>query len=156
NHKISSLLDDTVALGCNPKDTAGWILTDCAGILRKDGKTFNDLAVTAEKLAAIIKMVDSGDINRNIGKKILIAVVESDVDPVQYCKENGFDKKVDASAIESVIDAVIASNPQAIADYKAGKTKALMALFGSCMKELKGAADPAVIKELLENKVKNM
>ena len=68
----------------------------------------------------------------------------------------GFDKKVDASAIESVIDAVIASNPQAIADYKAGKTKALMALFGSCMKELKGAADPAVIKELLENKVKNM
>jgi len=156
NHKISSLLDDTIALGCNAKDTAAWILTDCAGILRKDGKTFNDLAVTAEKLAAIIKMVDEGKINRNIGKKILIAVVESDVDPIAYCKENGFDKKADASAIEGVIDTVIANNPQAIADYKAGKTKALMALFGACMKELKGAADPAVIKELLENKVKSL
>ena len=99
-------------------------------------------------------MVDSGDINRNAGKIILIAVVESDVDPAQYCKENGLDKKFDASAIETVIDKVIAENQQAVNDFKNGKVKALQALFGACMKELKGAGDPAVIKELLENKMK--
>ena len=154
NHKISSLVDNTVKLGCNMKDTAAWVLTDCAGILRKDGKTFADLNVTPEKLAAIIKMVDEGKINRNIGKKILIAVVESDVDPIAYCKENGFDQKLDTSAIEGVIDSVIADNPQAVADYNSGKTKALQALFGACMKQLKGAGDPAVIKELLEQKLK--
>ena len=154
NNKLSGLLDATVAMGCNAKDAAGWILTDCAGILRKDGKTLNELNVTAEKLSAIIKMVDSGDINRNAGKKILIAVVESDVDPAQYCKENGLDKKFDASAIETVIDKVIAENQQAVNDFKNGKVKALQALFGACMKELKGAGDPAVIKELLENKMK--
>ena len=153
NHKIAKMLDDIVAMGCNPKDTATWILTDCAGVLRKDGKTLNDLTMTAETLATIIKMVDSGEINRNAGKKVLIAVVEDNVDPVEFVKANGLDKKFDSSAIDSVIDKVIAENEKAVADYKSGKEKALMALFGACMKELRGAGDPAVIKELLTNKL---
>ena len=154
NHKIAKMLDDIVAMGCNPKDTATWILTDCAGVLRKDGKTLNDLTMTAETLATIIKMVDSGEINRNAGKKVLIAVVEDNVDPKEYVKAQGLDKKFDSSAIDSVIDKVIAENEKAVADYKSGKEKALMALFGACMKELRGAGDPAVIKELLTNKLK--
>lgn len=154
NHKVAKLLDDTVALGCNPKDTAAWILTDCAGVLRKDGKTLNDLTMSAQTLSAIIKMVDEGKINRNAGKKVLIAVVENGVDPVAYCKEQGLDRKVDSSAIESVIDKVLQNNAQAVEDFKNGKTKAMQALFGACMKELRGAGDPAMIKELLENKLK--
>ena len=154
NHKIAKMLDDIVAMGCNPKDTATWILTDCAGVLRKDGKTLNDLTMSAETLATIIKMVDSGEINRNAGKKVLIAVVEDNVDPKEFVKAQGLDKKFDSSAIDSVIDKVIAENEKAVADYKSGKEKALMALFGACMKELRGAGDPAVIKELLTNKLK--
>lgn len=153
NHKIAKMLDDIVAMGCNPKDTATWILTDCAGVLRKDGKTLNDLTMSAETLATIIKMVDSGEINRNAGKKVLIAVVEDNVDPKEFVKAQGLDKKFDSSAIDSVIDKVIAENEKAVADYKSGKEKALMALFGACMKELRGAGDPAVIKELLTNKL---
>lgn len=153
DNKISKLLDDTVALGCNVKDTAAWILTDCAGVLRKDGKSFADLVITPEKLSAIIKMVESGTINRNAGKKVLIAVVEQDVDPVDYCKEQGFDSKVDDSAMGEIIDKVIASMPGAVADYKAGKVKAMGAIFGGCMKELKGSGDPAVIKTMLEEKL---
>ena len=154
NHKIAKMHEDIVAMGCNSKDTATWILTDCAGVLRKDGKTLNDLTMSAETLATIIKMVDSGEINRNAGKKVLIAVVEENADPVEYVKANGLDKKFDSSAIDSVIDKVIAENEKAVADYKSGKEKALMALFGACMKELRGAGDPAVIKELLTNKLK--
>ena len=150
----SKLLDDTVALGCDAKDTAAWILTDCAGILRKDGKSLDELTVTAEKLAAIIKMVAAGDINRNAGKKILIAVIGQDADPVAYCKEHGLDKKFDVSAVDSIIDKVIAENTKAVEDYRNGKVKALQALFGACMRELKGAGDPAVVKELLEKKMK--
>ncbi len=154
NHKIAKLLDDVVALGLDMKDATAWILTDLAGILRKDGQSFDSFNMSPEKLTQIIKMVNSGDINRNAGKKILIAVVESDVDPVAYCKEQGFDKKFDASAIETTVDTVIANNPQAVEDYRSGKVKALQALFGSCMKELKGAAEPAVIKQILEDKLK--
>ena len=153
NHKIAKMLDDIVAMGCNPKDTATWILTDCAGVLRKDGKTLNDLTMTAETLATIIKMVDSGEINRNAGKKVLIAVVEDNADPMEFVKANGLDKKFDSSAVDSVIDKVIAENEKAVADYKSGKEKALMALFGACMKELRGAGDPAVIRETLLKKL---
>ncbi len=154
NNKISKLLDDTIALGCNAKDAAAWILTDCMGILRKAKKTVNELDVTAENLAAIIKMVDDGKINRNAGKKVLIAVVEDGADPVEYCKANGLDKQVDSSAVDGIVDKVISENPQAVEDYKNGKVKALQALFGACMRELRGAGDPTVIKELLENKLK--
>ncbi len=153
NHKISKLLDDIVAMGCNPKDTASWILTDCAGILRKDGKTLNDLEITAQQLGTLIKMVDEGKINRQAAKKVLIAAVEQGVDPIAYCKEQAFDRKVDSSAVESVVDKAIADNPQAVQDYKNGKVKALQAIFGACMKELKGSGDPAVVKALLEKKM---
>ncbi|MBO5333100.1 MAG: Asp-tRNA(Asn)/Glu-tRNA(Gln) amidotransferase subunit GatB [Clostridia bacterium] len=153
NHKIAKMHEDIVAMGCNSKDVAAWILTDCAGVLRKDGKTLNDLTMTAETLATIIKMVDSGEINRNAGKKVLIAVVEDNVDPVEFVKAQGLDKKFDSSAIDSVIDKVIADNLKAVEDFKNGKTKALQALFGACMKELRGAGDPSVIKELLEKKM---
>lgn len=156
NHKIGKLLDDTVALGCNAKDTATWILTDCAGILRKDGKTLADLAVTAETLATVIKMVDGGKINRNAGKKVLIAVIEDGVDPEAYCKENKLDRQVDQAAIAGVIDTVLAGNARAVEDYKNGKVKAAQALFGACMRELKGAGDPAMIKELLEKKLQEL
>ncbi len=154
NSNISKLLDDTVLLGCNIKDTVAWILTDCAGALRKNGKTLNELKITPEKLSAIIKMVDSGDINRNNGKKVLAKVIEEDVEPVSYCKEQGLDKKIDLSAVESVIDTVLKNNEKDVEDYKNGKVKVFQALFGACMRELKGVGDPVVIKEALENKLK--
>lgn len=77
NQNISQLLDGVVALGCNAKDAASWILTDSVGLLRKEGKTIDELSISPEKLSAIIKMVDAGEINRVSGKKILTAVLLS-------------------------------------------------------------------------------
>ena len=155
NYNVSKLLDDVVAMGCNAKNAAGWILTDCAGILRKNGKLLGDLDITAETLTTIMKMVDSGDVNRMSGRKILTAVIEEGVDPVAYCKENALDSKVDASEIERVMDTVFAENAQAIEDYKNGKVKAKQALFGACMRALKNTADTATIRELLDAKLEN-
>lgn len=156
NHNVSKLLDDVVAMGCDAKNAAGWILTDCVGVLRKNGKLMGDLEITADDLAAIIKMVDDGSVNRMSGRKILTAVLEEGVDPVAYCKENGLDAKVDTSTIEAIMDRVFAENAQAITDYKNGKEKAKQALFGACMRELKNTADTAVIKDILEKKLKNV
>ncbi|MBE5852577.1 MAG: Asp-tRNA(Asn)/Glu-tRNA(Gln) amidotransferase subunit GatB [Lachnospiraceae bacterium] len=153
NHNVSTILDEVVAMGCDAKNAAGWLLTDCVGILRKNGKLLGDLEITAKDLAAIIKMVDSGDVNRMSGRKILTAVLEEGVDPVAYCKENALDTKVDTATIESVMDRVFAENTKAIEDYKNGKVKAKQALFGACMRELKNTADTDVIRELLDEKL---
>lgn len=152
--RTSSLLDEVVSMGCDAKDSAAWILTDCAGILRKNGKTLDDIEVSANDLSTIMKMVSDGKINRSSGKLALTAVIEEGVDPVKYCSENGFDRQIDASDIDAVVDKVLSENQKAIDDYKSGKTKAFQALFGACMKELKGAGNHAMIKELLEQKLK--
>lgn len=153
NHKASQLLDEVVGMGCDAKNVAGWILTDCVGILRKKGKLLKDLEIGAEDLTTIIRMVDHGDVNRISGRKILAAVMENGVDPLTYCKENGLDSKVDKSMIVNVIEKVFLENVQAIEDYKNGKIKAKQALFGACMRELKNTADPEVIRELLDAKL---
>jgi len=153
NGNVSKILDEVVEKGCDAKNAAGWLLTDCAGILRKNGKLLSDLEITAEALAVIIKMVDNGDVNRMSGRKILTAVIEEGVDPVAYCKENALDSKVDTATIEKVIDTVFEENAQAIEDYKNGKVKAKQALFGACMRALKNTADTDVIRELLDDKL---
>ena len=99
-------------------------------------------------------MVSEGKINRNAGKKVLIKVIEEDVDPVSYCEENGIGTQTDTSLITSVVEKVIEANPKAVADFRGGKEKAIMSLFGACMKELRGNGDPAVIKQILEEKIK--
>ena len=154
NHKANKLLDDVVEMGTTAKNAAGWILTDCAGVLRKNGKLLGDLEISADDLFAIIKMVDEG-VSRLNGRKVLTAVMEEGVDPVAYCKDNGFDAKVDTSTIEAVVDRVLAENAQAVNDYKNGKEKAKQALFGACMRELKNTGDIALIRELLDNKLAN-
>ncbi|MBE5937899.1 MAG: Asp-tRNA(Asn)/Glu-tRNA(Gln) amidotransferase subunit GatB [Lachnospiraceae bacterium] len=154
NQNVAILLDKVVKMGCNAKNAAAWILSDCVGLLRKDGKTIDELDIDANKLGTIINMVESGDINRVSGKKILVAVLEQNVDPVAFCKENGLDKKVDTAVIDKVIDEAISNNAQAVEDYRNGKVKAFQSIFGACMRELKGIVDPAIIKETLENKLK--
>ncbi len=156
NHNASKLLDDVVARGCDAKNASGWILTDCVGILRKNGKLLNDLEIRAQDLSEIIKMVDSGSINRMSGKKILAAVIETGVDPVAFCKENALDAKVDTATIESVMDSVLLENAQALEDFKNGKVKAKQAIFGACIRALKNTADTDVIRELLDKKLSNM
>ena len=114
----------------------------------------SDLDITPEALATVIKQVANGKINRGAGKKVLIAVIEDKVDPMEFIKKNKLDAKVDEGAITAVIEKVIAANEAAVADYKSGKEKALQAIFGACMRELKGAGDPAMIKAMLEQKLK--
>ena len=154
-HSVAKLLDDVVALGCNAKDAAAWILTDCAGILRKAGLKLKDLSISADGLAYLIKMVNDGKLNRGAAKKTLIAVIEDGADPIKFCEDNGFTAEIDDSMIENIINKAIESNEQAVADYKAGKEKALMAIFGACMKELKGKGDPQAVRATLIEKLKN-
>ena len=154
--RLCDLFDAVVASGRNPADTAAWILTDCAGILRRGGKVIGELAIEPEALSYIIGMVDDGKINRGVGKKVLSAVIEKGVSPEQYVREQALDAKVDESAIADTVKNVIAENPKAVSDYLGGKTKALQSLFGCCMKSLKGKGDPAVIRELLEKEVEKL
>ena len=72
NQNIAVLFDEVIAKGCTAKEASSWILTECVGLLRKDGKTIDELNISSDKMATIIKMVESEEINRISGKKILL------------------------------------------------------------------------------------
>ena len=149
--KLCEFFEKVVALGATPKSAAAWILTDCMNQMSRIGATSLDIA--PEKLARIITLVDTAEITRAAGKKVLVAVFAEDVDVDKYCDENGLNVKVDDSLITDTVTRIIAENPQAVADYKGGKVKAMQALFGLIMRELKGTGDPATIRTILEEKL---
>ncbi len=149
--KLCAVFDEVVSLGREPKSVASWILTECMSRMHYLG--IDTLSIAPSKLARIIELVDTAEITRNAGKKVLAAVFEKDVDVDRYCEEQGLNAKVDSAVIEATVDRIIAENPQAVADYKGGKVKAMQALFGLIMRELKGVGDPAVIRTLLEGKL---
>lgn len=150
---LCDLFDALISRGCRQQDAVSWILTECAGILRKNGQLIGDLEISDSKLARIIELVGKNEITRSAGKRVLAAVMENDSDPDQFVKDNKLDSQTDESHIRSVVIRVLDSDPDTVRDYLGGKTKAFQSLFGGCMRELKGNGDPAVIKVQLESEL---
>ena len=151
DRKLSDMFDTVVAMGRSPKVVASWILTECMGQMKR--LELDSLEIAPAKLGRIIELVESGEITRAAGKKVLSAVFENDVDVDKYCDENKLNAKVDEGFILETVRKVIAENEKIVADYKGGKVKALQALFGSVMKELRGTGSPDVIRAMLEKEL---
>ena len=133
----------------NPKAVSNWIMTDIIRIAREQDVDYKDLPFTAQRFASLIKLIDGGTISNSIGKKVFEEMIESNKEPEEIVKEKGLMQISDESAIKEVVDRVVAANPQSIADYKAGKDRALGFLVGQCMKELKGKGNPQIINKLV-------
>ena len=131
------------------KEAANWLITNCMNLLNRKQMTADMLNINGKALGTLIKLVSDGTVSHANGKKILEAMFDEDIDPKKYAEENGYIVSNDTGKIEDVVRTVIAANPKSVADYKNGKEKALMAIFGQCMRELKGNCDPAVLRELI-------
>ena len=131
------------------KESANWIISNCMNILNRKQLTADMLNINGTALGKLIKLVADGKVGHANAKKILEVMFDEDIDPAKYAEENGYIVSNDTSKIEEVIRAVVASDPKTVSDYKGGKEKALMALFGRCMKDLRGNCDPQVLRELL-------
>lgn len=131
------------------KETANWIITDCMNILNKKQETADMLNINGKSLGQLIKLVSEDKVSRGNAKRILAVMFNEEIIPEEYAKENGFIVSNDTGAIEAIVKNVIDADPKSVADFKKGKEKALMALFGKCMKELKGNCNPQILREIL-------
>lgn len=132
------------------KEVANWLISDCSNILNKRQMIADALTVDGKALGELIKLVLDGKVQRGNAKKILEKMFDEPInDPAKYAEENGFVVSNNTDEIKSVIKAVVESDPRSVADYKGGKEKALGALFGKCMKQLKGNCDPQVLRTIL-------
>ena len=131
------------------KEAANWLITNCMNLLNRKQMTADMLKINGRALGVLIKLVSDGTVSHANAKKILEVMFDEDIDPKKYAEENGYIVSNDTGKIEEVVKTVIAANPKSVADYKNGKEKALMAIFGQCMRELKGNCDPNVLRELI-------
>ena len=141
----------------NAKDSANWMLSEVMSALNSRKMTYDMLTLDGKALGELILLVSDGKVGRANGKKILAAMFDGAVDSVaKYAEENGYIVSNDTGLVEKVVAAAIAQDPKAVADYKNGKEKAIMSIFGKCMKELKGNCDPQVLKTILIDAINKM
>lgn len=131
------------------KEAANWLLSECMSILNKEQKTADQLTLDGTSLGKLIKLVGDGKVSRPNAKKILAAMFEGETDPEKYAEKEGFIVSNDTDAIMATIREIVMSDERSVNDYKSGKEKALMALFGKCMKALKGNCDPQSLRQML-------
>mgnify|MGYP002562340279 FL=1 len=109
-----------------------------------------EIPFDAEQLGKLITLIDKGTISSSIAKKVLEELFENPKDPEEIVKEKGWIQISDEGAIKEVVLKVLENNPQSVADYKAGKEKALGFLVGQAMKETKGKANPQMLNKMFK------
>ena len=139
DRELADLFEAAVAAGAEPKPVANWIIGEVA----PSGKI-----PTPEHLADLVKLVTGGSITRDQGREVLVESVETGRLPSDIVREHGFAQLSDESALQVEVEAVIAANPRAVEDYRAGKKQALGALMAD-LKKRAPQANPRIASELL-------
>ncbi|MDO5344398.1 MAG: Asp-tRNA(Asn)/Glu-tRNA(Gln) amidotransferase subunit GatB [Lachnospiraceae bacterium] len=147
---LADLFEETTAICRKPKKAANWILGETLRLLKEKELEPEEIRFSAENLAKLIELVDAGTINSSVAKDVFAVIFEEDADPERYVEEKGLKMVNDEGALQSVIEEIVAANPQSVADYKGGKQKAMGFLVGQTMKAMKGKADPAAVNRILK------
>ena len=150
----SDMFEKAGKLCNNYKAVCNWITSDISRILNENEEEMDNIPFTAEELAELVELIDNGTISSKIGKKVLEELFENPKSPKKIIEEKGWIQISDENTIKKVVKDVLDNNPQSIADFKAGKDKALGFLVGQAMKETKGKANPKMLNEMFLEELK--
>ena len=145
-----------VDAGADPKACVNWLMGEFASQLSTDGIEIAKAPVSAENLAALLKLISKGTISGKIAKKVFATMWKEGGNPEEIVKAQGLVQISDTAELSKLVDEVVGKNPKAVEDFKAGKKKAVGALVGQIMKATKGKANPRVINELLNKKLQSL
>ncbi|WP_018923581.1 Asp-tRNA(Asn)/Glu-tRNA(Gln) amidotransferase subunit GatB [Salsuginibacillus kocurii] len=146
----SDFFEETIQHGADPKQAANWLMGEVNAYLNANDKELDDVAMTPEGLAKLIKLIDKGTISSKIAKKVFADLIEKGDDPDKIVEEKGLVQISDEGELKQVVDGILDNNQQSIEDYKNGKDKAFGFLVGQVMKETKGKANPQVVNKLIK------
>lgn len=145
---------ETVArITANPKLSANWVLGEFTRELNNSGTDAAQSLVTAEDLAELIVTVESGKINNNQAKEVFAEMFASGKPAAKVIEEKGFEQISDSSAIEKIVDDVIAASEANVAAYRSGNEKLFGFFVGQVMKASQGKANPKIVNEVLKAKL---
>jgi aspartyl-tRNA(Asn)/glutamyl-tRNA(Gln) amidotransferase subunit B len=138
----------------NPKAVANWVINNLRAKLTETQTTLPDLKFQPEHILELIELVDSGRISTRIAQDVFGELFATGENPAAIVQKKGLAQVSDVGAIEKFCEEAIAANPGPAADFKAGKAAALNFLKGQVMKLSKGKANPNLVGEILERKLK--
>ena len=152
--KMADLFEATTAICEKPKKVANWLIGETFRLMKDNGMEPEDLTFSPENLAKLIDLAEAGTINSSVAKDVFKQIFHEDIDPEKYVEEHGLKMVNDEGALRETAAKVIADNPQAVADFKGGKEKAIGALLGQTMRAMKGKANPGMVNQVLRELLK--
>jgi aspartyl-tRNA(Asn)/glutamyl-tRNA(Gln) amidotransferase subunit B len=139
--------------GNQPKLAANWVMGELSAALNKADFEITQSPVSAEQLGKLIQRIADNTISGKIAKTIFEALWNKEGDVDHIIEKHGLKQVTDSSAIEALIDKIIADNPQHVADYRAGKDKLFGYFVGQAMKASGGKMNPQQLNDLLKKKL---
>lgn len=150
---MADYFDEAVKCKADAKTAANWVMGEVLKHINAAGIEIEACPVSPAKLAELINLIDKGTISNKIAKTVFEEMWSTGKDAAAIVKEKGMVQISDAGEITGIVDKVIADNPQSVADFKAGKEKAIGFLVGQIMKQTKGRANPEMVNSLLRERL---
>jgi aspartyl-tRNA(Asn)/glutamyl-tRNA(Gln) amidotransferase subunit B len=151
--EVADYFEATLAAGAEPKLAANWICGELTAALNRDDLPITAAPIGPGALAGLLKRIADATISGKIAKDVFAAMWLGEGDANAIIAARGLTQITDTGAIEAAVDAVLAANPEQVAQLKAGKDKVLGFLVGQVMKATQGKANPAQVNALLRAKV---
>lgn len=153
---MSDYFETTVAACNDAKSSANWIAGEVAASMNKANVEVKDMPVAAAQLALLISRVNDNTISNKIAKQLWQSLWDKEASDVDTLIESkGLKQISDSSLIEPIVDEVLQSNPEQVAQFKSGNDKILGFFVGQIMKQTQGKANPKQVNELLMKKLKD-
>ena len=138
----------------NPKAISNWVMGDVLRIIKErkldNALVIHDWPLPPERLAALVELLDAGEISSKIAKAVFEEMVDTGKTPVQIVAEQGLTQITDETAILTAVETVLAANAPKVAEYRSGKEKLFGFFVGQVMKATQGKANPQKLNELLK------
>ena len=149
NADVLDLVEATVKLGADPTRARGWWLGEIARIANEKSVSAGELPITAQDVADIVALIVSGELTDKLARQVVDGVINNEGRPAEIIEKRGIKVVSDDSALMAAIEKAIAAQPDVAEKVRGGHVPAAGALIGAVMKETKGQADAAKVRELL-------
>lgn len=139
----------TVEAGASPAAAKKWWLGELARRAKETGTALDELGVTPEQVAGVQALIDAGRVNDTLARQVLEGVLAGEGTPEEVVSARGLEVVSDDGALGAAVDAAIAAHPDVAQKIRDGKVQAAGALIGAVMREMRGQADAARVRELV-------
>jgi len=154
SRELADYFESCVALQANAKTVSNWVMGEITRALNDSATSIGSCPVSPRLLVELLKLIEGGTISGKIAKTVFDEMWRSGKEPAVIVEEQGLVQVSDSSAIEAIIDEILAREAGQVEEYRSGKDKLFGFFVGQVMKVSKGKANPAVVNELLLGKLK--